>query len=151
MKEGDELTINGPYGEFYLHDSEKDMLLVATGSGLAPLLSILHQIEKEKIGRKTTLFFGARTVKDLLYYDEVKTFETRLPDFTFIPTLSRPTEEDQWQGEKGRVTDLIEKYITENADVEVYICGSLVMVESCEGILKKKGISEESIFYDKFE
>ena len=151
MKEGEELTINGPYGEFYLQESEKDILLIATGSGLAPLLSILHQIEKEKIDRKTTLFFGARTVKDLLYYDEVKAFETRLPDFTFMPTLSRPTEEDRWQGEKGRVTNLIEKYISENAPLEVYICGSIVMVESCEDLLKKKGISEENIFYDKFE
>jgi Na+-transporting NADH:ubiquinone oxidoreductase subunit F len=151
MKEGEELTINGPYGEFYLQESDKDILLIATGSGLAPLLSILHQIEREKIGRKTTLFFGARTVKDLLYYDEVKDFETRLPDFTFMPTLSRPTEEDRWQGEKGRVTNLIEKYIPENAPLEVYICGSIVMVESCEDLLKKKGITEENIFYDKFE
>jgi Na+-transporting NADH:ubiquinone oxidoreductase subunit F len=151
MKEGEELTINGPYGDFYLQESEKDILLIATGSGLAPLLSILHQIEKEKIDRKTTLFFGARRVKDLLYYDELKAFEKRLPDLTFMPTLSRSKEEDRWQGEKGRVTDLIEKYIPENADVEVYICGSPVMVESCEEILKKKGISEDNIFYDKFE
>lgn len=151
MKEGDELTINGPYGDFFLQESERDILLIATGSGLAPLLSILDQIEKQKIGNKTTLFFGARTVKDLLYFDELKAFETRLPNFTFIPTLSRPEEEDQWEGEKGRVTNLIDKYITENAPVDVYICGSPVMVESCEELLKKKGIPEENIFYDKFE
>ena len=151
MKQGEELTINGPYGDFYLQDSEKDIILIATGSGLAPLLSILHQIEKEKITRKTTLFFGARKVKDLLYYDELKAFEERLPDFTYTPTLSRSTEEDQWQGEKGRVTDLIERYIPEKADVEVYICGSPAMVESCDELLKKKGIPGENIFYDKFE
>jgi len=151
MKDGEELTINGPFGDFYLQASGKDILLIATGSGLAPLLSILHQIEKEQIDRKTTLFFGARRVKDLLYYDELKAFEKRLHEFTFIPTLSRPTEEDHWQGEKGRVTNLIEKHIPENAPMEVYICGSIVMVESCEELLKKKGISEENIFYDKFE
>ena len=151
MKEGEELTINGPYGDFYLQESEKDILLIATGSGLAPLLSILHQIEKDKSGRKTTLFFGARKEKDLLYYDELKAFEARLTDFTFMPTLSRTTEEDQWEGEKGRVTNLIEKYIPENAPIEVYICGAPQVVESCEEILKKKGISEENIFYDKFE
>ena len=151
MKEGDDLTINGPYGDFFLHESDRDILLIATGSGLAPLLSILDQIEKQKIGNKTTLFFGARKVKDLLYYEELRALETRLSHFTFIPTLSRPGEEDQWKGEKGRVTDLIEKYIPENAPVDVYICGSPAMVESCEDLLKKKGISEENIFYDKFE
>lgn len=151
MKEGEELTINGPYGDFYLHESEKDILLIATGSGLAPLLSILQQIEKDKIDRNTTLFFGARKRKDLLYYDELNALATKLQHFTFIPTLSRPTEEDQWEGEKGRVTDLIEKYVPDKAPIEVYICGSPVMVESCDELLKKKGISAEDIFYDKFE
>ena len=151
LKEGEELTINGPYGDFYLHESEKDILLIATGSGLAPLLSIIRQIEEEKIDRKTTLFFGARKVKDLLYYDELKAFDEKLPNFTFIPTLSRSTEEEQWQGEKGRVTNLIEKFIPDNADKEVYICGAPAMIHSCEGLLKNKGIPEENIFYEEFE
>jgi Na+-transporting NADH:ubiquinone oxidoreductase subunit F len=151
LKEGEELLINGPYGEFYLRDSDRDILLIATGSGLAPIKSILHKIEAEKIQRKTTLFFGARTRRDLLYHDILKAFENTISDFTFVPTLSRATEEDQWEGEKGRVTDLIQKHITENAGIEVYICGSPVMVESCEDLLKEKGIPEDRIFFDKFE
>ncbi len=151
LKEGEELTLSGPYGEFYLRESDRDILLIATGTGLAPIMSILYQIEKDQIPRKTTLFFGERTKQDLLFTDILKSIEKNLPDFTFIPTLSRPTEEDQWGGEKGRVTNLIEKYIQENADIDVYICGSPAMVESCIEILETKGISEEHIFYDKFE
>lgn len=151
MKEGEELLINGPYGDFYLRDSERDILLIATGSGLAPIKSILDQIEREQIQRKTTLFFGARRRRDLYYFEELKEMEQKIPNFTLVPTLSRPTEEDQWEGERGRVTDLIEKYIPDNASMEVYICGAPAMVESCEDLLEKKGISNEMIFYDKFE
>ncbi|MDB4444604.1 2Fe-2S iron-sulfur cluster binding domain-containing protein [bacterium] len=151
LKINEELRINGPYGDFYLRDSDRDILFIATGSGLAPIKSMLHQIEKEEIKRKTTLFFGARTRKDLLYYEKLRDFEKHIPNFAFVPTLSRPTEEDQWDGEKGRVTDLIEKHIPENANIQVYICGAPTMVDSCEDILKKKGIPVEQIFYDKFE
>jgi Na+-transporting NADH:ubiquinone oxidoreductase subunit F len=65
--------------------------------------------------------------------------------------LSRPTDEDQWQGARGRVTDLILKHIPDDAPIDVYICGSPAMVESCLELLEKKGIQEEHIFYDKFE
>ena len=74
-----------------------------------------------------------------------------MPNFTFVPTLSRATEEDQWEGEKGRVTDLIHKRIREKAPLDVYICGSPEMVESCLEVLVKKGIPEERVFFDKFE
>jgi Na+-transporting NADH:ubiquinone oxidoreductase subunit F len=151
LKEGDELTINGPYGDFYLRDSDREILLIATGSGMAPIRSMAQQIEREGIQRRTTFFFGARTPKDLFYQDLFRRLERDLPDFTFIPTLSRPSAEDQWQGEKGRVTDLIEKYIPDHAPLDVYICGAPHMVESCVELLTKKGIPEEHIFYDKFE
>lgn len=151
LKAGEELAVNGPYGHFYLRDSDRDILLIATGSGMAPIKSILHQVEKEQIPRKTTFFFGARAREDLFYDDLIKGLEKTIPDFTFVPTLSRPKPEDQWRGERGRVTDLIEKYIPENAGIDVYICGAPPMVESCVQILSRKGIPEEHIFYDKFE
>jgi Na+-transporting NADH:ubiquinone oxidoreductase subunit F len=151
LKEGDELLIQGPFGDFFLRESNRDILLIGTGSGLAPLKSILHQIHSEQIKRKTTLFFGARTRKDLYYYQALKSFERQIGHFTFIPILSRPTEEDQWDGERGRVTKLMEKHIPEAAPIDAYICGSPAMVQSCVDLLKEKGISEERILYDKFE
>ncbi|MGD2125599.1 MAG: 2Fe-2S iron-sulfur cluster binding domain-containing protein [Desulfobacteraceae bacterium] len=148
---GDELRVTGPFGEFYLRDSDRDIVLIATGSGLAPIKSILHQIEKGRIQRKSTLFFGARTRADLYYQEQLKAWERSLPHFTYIPTLSRPAQEDQWDGERGRVTNLIEKHIPDKANTEAYICGAPAMVESCIELLEKKGIPEEHIFFDKFE
>ena len=151
LKKGDELVMIGPFGEFYLRESDRDILLIGTGSGLAPMLSILYQIEEEHIKRNTMLFFGGRTTKDLYYIETIKKLEEKMPHFTFVPTLSRTTEEENWQGEKGRVTGLIEKFVPEGAHTDAYLCGSPAMVESCIDSLKKKGIPDEKIFCDKFE
>lgn len=151
LKEGDELRATGPYGEFYLRDSDRDILLIATGSGMAPIKSILHQVADQGIQRKAAFFFGARTKKDLYYVDQLEEWEKTTPQFRFIPTLSRPSEEDAWQGEKGRVTDLIQKCVADSADLDVYICGAPAMVESCIEVLAAKGVPEGRIFYDKFE
>ena len=99
LKKGDELTLYGPYGDFFLRKSERGILMIATGSGLAPMKSILHQIEDEKIKRDVTFFFGARTVGDLYYYEDLRALEKTLGNFKFIPTLSRSGEGDDWQGE----------------------------------------------------
>ena len=151
VKEGDELLLRGPYGDFYLRDSERDILLISTGSGLAPIRSILRQIESEGIKRKTTLYFGCRVMADLYYFDELKRMEERIGNLSFIPTLSRPEGQDQWKGETGRVTALIEKYVEKDAPLDAYLCGSPQMVESSIALLLEKGIPEEQIFFDKFE
>lgn len=151
MKEGEELKATGPYGKFYLKDSDRDILFIATGSGMAPIKSMLHQIEREKFNKNVQFFFGARTVKDLYYEEELRSWEKTLPSFRYVPTLSRVQEGEPWKGEKGRVTSLIEKHIPEGAGIDVYICGSPAMVDSCVEILKKKKIPEDRIFFDKFE
>lgn len=151
LKEGEELRATGPYGSFYLRDSDRDILLIATGSGMAPIKSMLHQIANHGIERKTTFFFGARTKEDLYYEDQFRQWEKDLPQFKFIPTLSRPAPEERWEGEKGRVTDLIRKYVPDNPNVDVYICGAPPMVESCVELLRKKGVPEDRIYFDKFE
>ena len=151
LKEGEELRARGPYGEFYLRESDRDILLIATGSGMAPIKSILHQLANHGTQRKTTFFFGARTKADLYYVDQLEAWEKTIQQFRFLPTLSRPAEEDHWKGEKGRVTDLIQKYLPDDGSVDVYICGAPPMVESCVALLTEKGVLEEHIFYDKFE
>ncbi len=150
LKEGDEATFNGPYGEFYLRDSNREIFFVATGSGLAPIMSMLHQMLDEKIQRKATLVYGDRHRKDLFYVEEIEAFREQIPDLNTVFTLSRPQDEDHWDGERGRVTDVLEKTIKDGADKEAYLCGNPAMVESCVELLKKKGIPEESIFFDKF-
>jgi Na+-transporting NADH:ubiquinone oxidoreductase subunit F len=101
--------------------------------------------------RKATYFFGARTMEDMILAEEIKLFEEKLSSFTFSPCLSRPSPEDEWIGEVGRVTDLIEKYILDGENKEAYLCGSKAMIESTIEVLKKKGIPESLIYYDKFD
>ncbi len=151
LKPGDTLLFRGPYGDFFLRESDKPILLIGTGSGLAPLRSILYQIKSENIQRKTTLFFGDKTRENLFFLEELTGLEQKLNNFKFLPTLSRSTPKDHWQGETGRVTDLIEKYIAQDQPLEAYLCGSPEMVESCMALLREKGVPEKCIYFDKFE
>jgi Na+-transporting NADH:ubiquinone oxidoreductase subunit F len=150
LKQGDEVAFNGPYGEFYLRESDRDVVLVATGSGMAPVLSILQQMAAEKIQRKATFVFGARHRKDLFYLDEIEALKRGIPRLQVFLTLSRPEEEDRWEGEQGRVTNVLEKIIENGENKEAYLCGNPAMVESCEQLLMKKGIPQALIFFDKF-
>ncbi|MDF2547186.1 MAG: oxidoreductase [Anaerosolibacter sp.] len=151
LKEGDEVLFNGPYGDFYLQDNDREMILIAVGTGMAPMRAILYQMLSQGTTRKATYFFGARTLEDLILTEEMKSFEEKLSDFTFSPCLSRPTPADGWTGEVGRVTDLIDKYIVDGENKEAYLCGSKSMIESTIEALKKKGIPENLIYYDKFD
>ena len=150
LREGDEISINGPYGEFYLSDSEREIFFVATGSGLAPIISMLYQMAEEENPRRATLVFGARHKKDLFYVKEIEALEQRIPHLEVIFTLSRPQEEDRWDGEQGRVTNVLEKIMKNGESKEAYLCGNPAMVESCQELLVKKGIPQELIFFDKF-
>ena len=150
MKEGDEVTINGPYGDFFLRESEADIVFIAGGSGMAPIKSILLDMVEKGIDRKATYFFGARTTKDLFLVDEMRELEKRLPRFTFVPALSAPTEEDKWQGETGLITEVLDRHLKDGNNLEAYLCGSPGMIDASVGVLAKKGLPEELIFYDKF-
>jgi Na+-transporting NADH:ubiquinone oxidoreductase subunit F len=125
--------------------------MIATGSGIAPFRAMLAQLRESGRGRKATLFFGDRRPFDLLYHEELLELERVMGNFTYVPTLSRTTAEDQWHGDTGRVTDLIQKNIQDNAPVDVYICGAPAMVQSSFDLLITKGVQEEHIWYDKFD
>ncbi len=150
LKRGEELVMRGPFGDFYYRDSERDILMIATGTGLAPIMSILRYIRAEQIQRKATLFFGTRTEEDLYCVEELREMEKQLHQFTFIPTLSREAESSRWAGKRGRVTGLIDDLIPEGDDYDAYICGNPDMVDSCISQLTKKGIPEDHVYFDKF-
>jgi len=151
LKEGDKLTVVGPFGDFHYHESDREIVMAAIGTGMAPIMSILKHMVEIKSERKATFYFGARTGDDLFMMDELREIEKQLPNFTFMPCLSRPRPEDNWTGEKGRVTDLIEKYITDASNMEAYLCGSPVMIDGVVDLLRQKKMAEEHIYYDKFE
>ncbi len=150
LKEGDTVMINGPYGDFYLRDTEREIICVAGGSGMAPIKSILLDMVDNGISRKTRYFFGARTTKDIFLLDEMKELEEKLPDFTFIPALSDPQDDEQWSGETGLITDVIDRMVDNVQETEAYLCGSPGMIDACVKVLKNKGIPEELIYFDKF-
>ena len=121
------------------------MVLVAAGTGFAPIRSILYHMKDNDIKRKARFYFGARTEEDLFLLDEMKMFEETLHAFKFMPTLSRAGDDSGWTGDKGRVNNSIEKYLEEDGNYEAYLCGSPVMIDSIVESLKAKGIPEENI------
>lgn len=150
LKEGEDVKARGPFGDFFYRESDRDILMIATGTGLAPIMSILRFFQSEHIQRKTTLFFGTRREEDLYCMDELRDLEKNLENFKLIPTLTREPEDSSWEGERGRVTALIDNTIERNANIDVYICGNADMVESSLDMLKEKGIPESQIYFDKF-
>ncbi len=150
LKEGDKVTINGPYGDFYLRDSQREIICIAGGSGMAPIKSILLDMMENGIDRKATYFFGARTEKDLFLVDKMKEIEKKLPNFKFVPVLSQPEEGSNWEGAKGLVTQEVEKYFSKLDNHEAYLCGSPGMIDACVKVLTGLGMPEDLIFYDKF-
>ncbi len=150
LKVGEILTITGPYGEFYLRDTDAEIICVAGGSGMAPIKSILHHMAEKGINRKAAYIFGAQGKRDLFLLDEMKEFETKLPDFRFIPALSNLAPGEEWTGETGKVTEVLARVLTDGSNTEAYLCGSPGMIDATVAILKSKGVKEDKIYYDKF-
>jgi Na+-transporting NADH:ubiquinone oxidoreductase subunit F len=150
LKVGDTVKINGPYGDFHLRDSDRDIIFVAGGSGMAPIKSMLLDMAERGIQRKATYFFGARTVRDLFLVEEMRELEKKLPNFKFMPALSNPDPNDNWDGEKGLITDVLSRHFERLDHHEAYLCGSPGMIDASIKVFKAKGLPEELIFYDKF-
>lgn len=151
VRVGDEIILTGPYGDFYLNeDSNKEIICIAGGSGKAPIKSILSYLKDRGMPRKVTYFFGALTKKDLYYTDEMQALEKEFSNFRYVPALSKPTKECDWNGETGLITEVLNKQISDMSDMEAYLCGSPRMIDACVKVLKEHNISENSIFYDKF-
>jgi Na+-transporting NADH:ubiquinone oxidoreductase subunit F len=147
---GAQVTINGPHGEFYLRDTPRDIIFIAGGSGMAPIRSMLFDMAEKKSTRTATYFFGAKSKRDLFLVDEMKQLEERIPHFTFVAALSSPAASDDWKGETGLITEVVERGMGEGADAEAYLCGSPGMIDASIKSLIKGGVSEDRIFYDKF-
>jgi Na+-transporting NADH:ubiquinone oxidoreductase subunit F len=150
LKEGDEVIFNGPYGDFYLRDTDRDVVCIAGGSGMAPVKAILLDMLEKGTDRKVQYFFGAVTKRDLFLVEEMKELEGKLPNFKFIPALSAPLPEDNWDGETGLITEVLDRFLPNGDNLEAYLCGSPGMIDACVNVLSKKGTPEELIFYDKF-
>jgi Na+-transporting NADH:ubiquinone oxidoreductase subunit F len=150
LKEGDPVTINGPYGDFYLRDSGREIIFIAGGSGMAPIKSMLLDMAEKGVTRKATYFFGARTTRDLFLVEEMRALEKRLAGFTFVPALSSPGPGEAWTGETGLITEVLDRRFSRLDNHEAYLCGSPGMIDASVKVLKSKGMPDELIFFDKF-
>ncbi|MFO7891258.1 MAG: 2Fe-2S iron-sulfur cluster binding domain-containing protein [bacterium] len=152
LKENDQVMFTGPMGDFRLHEGDGEMILVAGGSGMAPMVSLLAEIYEKKIQRKVTYFFGAKTKDDLFYIDKMEEFQKLLPDFTFVPVLSEPKPDSDWKGKTGLVTVPLEEYLQsiDTGSVQGYLCGSPGMINASVKVFKNQGVSGDRIFFDPF-
>jgi len=152
LKAGDEVRFTGPMGDFALHEGEGEIVMVAGGSGMAPMVSLLNQLEKQKSKRKITYFFGAVKRSELFYEEVMKRFGERLVDFTFVPALSQPDPDDHWSGKTGLITRPLDEYLQtiDTSKVQGYLCGSPGMIRACIGVFSQRGVENDRIYYDPF-
>lgn len=150
LKVGDEVELTGPYGDFFIRDTDADIIYVAGGSGKAPIKSMLEHLQVTGCNRKMTYFFGARTVKDLYLTDEMYSFEKVFPDFKYEPVLSQPDPSEDWNGKTGFVMPYFKDTIRDPANTEAYLCGSPGMINAVTKALKELGVPESKIYFDSF-
>ena len=150
LKKGNTVNLTGPFGDFYIRDTENDIFFVAGGSGKAPIKSMVENLFEIGSKRKMVYFFGARTKKDLYYTELFEDYEKKLPDFSYIPVLSQPTSECDWKGRTGFIPEYFSEFIRNPEKTEAYLCGSPGMIAAVVKGLTKIGVPEEQIFFDKF-
>jgi Na+-transporting NADH:ubiquinone oxidoreductase subunit F len=165
-KKGDKVTISGPYGEFFINESDAEMLYVGGGAGMAPMRSHLYHLFKTlKTGRKVTYWYGGRSKRELFYLKHFHDLEKEFPNFKFYVVLSEPAPEDNWVNKKD--TDdpngdgftgfvhqaVIDEYLSKHEspeDLELYFCGPPLMNKAVQKMGEDFGLADENIRFDDF-
>lgn len=151
LEVGDTVKLTGPFGDFFLQEkSTKPIVMIAGGSGKAPIRSIIYRLIDQGFPRESTYFFGARTQRDLYLTDYFMDLSSKHKNFTYVPALSHAEDDLDWKGEKGLITDVVARFSDDLSSHEAYLCGSPGMIDACIRVLKSKGMKEENIFFDKF-
>ena len=164
-KPGDTVTISGPYGEFFINDSDAEMLYVGGGAGMAPMRSHLYELFRTiKTGRKVTFWYGGRSKRELFYIDHFRALEKDFPNFKFYIALSEPLEEDNWKVKDSLEGDgdgfvgfihqvVIDNYLSKHdspEDIEVYFCGPPLMNQAVDKMAEDFGVPPENVRFDDF-
>jgi Na+-transporting NADH:ubiquinone oxidoreductase subunit F len=154
-KPGDKVTVSGPYGEFFIKDTQREMMFIGGGAGMAPMRShIFHLFHTLKSTRKTTFWYGGRSLRELFYIDEFRKIEKEFPNFSFYVALSEPLPEDSWDGYTGFIHQVILdnylKHHPEPEEVEYYLCGPPLMNQAVLKMLDDYGVPSEMIAFDDF-
>jgi Na+-transporting NADH:ubiquinone oxidoreductase subunit F len=165
MKKGDKVIISGPYGEFFINESDSEMLYVGGGAGMAPMRSHLYHLFRTlKTGRKVSYWYGGRSKRELFYSEHFRALERDFPNFKFYLALSEPMEEDNWkvkdglEGEGDGFVGFIHQVVIDNylqyhenpEDIEYYFCGPPLMNKAVEKMTDDLGVPPENVRFDDF-
>ena len=155
LKTGDKVTISGPYGEFFIKETDREMVYIGGGAGMAPMRShLFHLFQTLKTGRKVSFWYGARSLREMFYDDHFKDLADQFPNFNYQVALSDAMEEDNWKGSTGFIHQVLhDEYLSKHEDpteVEYYMCGPPPMISAVEGMLNSLGVEPEMIAYDSF-
>ncbi|MEE8437045.1 MAG: NADH:ubiquinone reductase (Na(+)-transporting) subunit F [Candidatus Neomarinimicrobiota bacterium] len=155
LKPGDKVIVSGPYGEFFVQETEREMVYIGGGAGMAPMRSHILDLLKSKHSlRKISFFYGARSVKEMFYHEEFLALEKEFSNFTYNVALSEPFPEDNWTGPTGFIHQAAyDLYLGDHEDpteIEYYMCGPPMMIDAVDKMLYDLGVEPEMIDYDKF-
>jgi Na+-transporting NADH:ubiquinone oxidoreductase subunit F len=155
LRPGDALTAVGPFGDFHIRPTQREMIYIGGGSGMAPLRShITHLFETQKTARKVSFWYGARSRQELFYQDHFESIAERFPNFSYHPALSSPLDTDDWQGSVGFIHEVVfQEYLRTHPHpqaIEFYLCGPPQMMHACQKMLHGLGVADAQITYDEF-
>ncbi len=154
-KPGDKVTISGPYGDFFIKESDNEMVYIGGGAGMAPLRShLFHLFHTLKSSRKASYWYGARSLREVFYEDDFRKIEKEFPNFKFNIALSEPKPEDNWSGYTGFIHQVVyDNYLGKHEDpdeIEYYLCGPPMMNDAVLKMLYDLGVPDEMVDLDDF-
>jgi Na+-transporting NADH:ubiquinone oxidoreductase subunit F len=154
-KPGDKVTLSGPYGEFFIKNTHREMIYIGGGAGMAPLRShIFHLFHTLKTDRKVSYWYGARSKREIFYEEEFRSIEKQFPNFKFNIALSEPNPDDNWKGYTGFIHQVVyNEYLSKQEDpedIEYYLCGPPMMNDAVLKLLYNLGVPDDMIAFDDF-
>ena len=154
LKPGDKVWISGPFGEFFAKETEREMVYIGGGAGMAPMRShIFDLFETKRTNRKVSFWYGGRSKRELFYMEDFEKIQKEFPNFSFNVALSEPREEDNWDGPTGFIHTVAYEYLKDHDDpteIEYYLCGPPPMIAAVNKMLYDLGVEQEMIAYDEF-
>ena len=155
LKPGDTVTAIGPFGEFHIKETGREMVYLGGGSGMAPLKSHLaYLLETQQTRRRISYWYGARSMQDLYYTDYFEDLAAKYGNFSFQAALSEPRPEDDWDGPTGFIHVVLKRTYLDThpnpSQIDYYLCGPPVMIQAAVKMLKEHGVPAEQIAYDEF-
>ena len=155
LKPGDDVTISGPFGEFFARETGNEMLFIGGGAGMAPMRShIFDQFRRLHTDRKVTFWYGARSLREAFYIEDFDSIQAENDNFKWHMAMSEPQPEDNWEGYTGFIHQVVyDNYLKDHPapeDVEYYLCGPPMMLQACMKMLDDLGVEPENILFDDF-